>query len=371
MTNFNIREIITDNIQEELSKIGFDSGYLHKAQDKFKYKNIKIYSISPAQANILKQTALTVGAECATHRDVISGKTGNSDAILTGSISQLHKISEKLKSQPFKLGELGNEIIKLTKDIKRSTKIVGILNITPDSFSDGGLYFDSKSAIKHFEELVNDGADMIDIGAETTKPYSNPVEPSIQIERLSPVLAEIQNCAIPISVDTRSSEVADFALNNGANIINDVSGFDFDNKMAETVAKYHAGIILQHSLGTPENMQNSPTYNDVITEIYFKLKEKAEYAESLGIKNIILDPGIGFGKTKEHNLEILNKVEEFYSLNYPIMIGHSRKSFLGADATDKDSMTLAFSYGLILKNVDYIRVHNVKLHKQLLNILNL
>ena len=151
MSNFNIREIITNDIPNELYKIGFDEGYRFAAQDKFKYKNIKIYSLSPAQANILKQTALTIGAECATHRDVITGKIEQSDVILTGSISQLRKISDKLKKQPFKLGELGNEIIKIITDTERKTKIVGILNVTPDSFSDGGLYFDSKSRFLWFD----------------------------------------------------------------------------------------------------------------------------------------------------------------------------------------------------------------------------
>ena len=224
-------------------------------------------------------------------------------------------------------------------------------------------------------QLIEDGADIIDIGAESTKPYSKAVSPDEQIERLKPILAFIQkeNISTPISVDTRSSVVADFVLNQGANIINDVSGFDYDEKMAEVISKYGAGVVIQHSKGTPENMQDSPVYTNVVEEVYLSLREKIEYAKSLGISNIIADAGIGFGKTKENNFEIIDRIEEFYSLNVPIMVGVSRKSLLGVKNNNnelKDSLSLAISYPLIKKGVDYLRVHNVKLHKELLNSLS-
>ena len=370
-----VKEITNKDIQTELQQIGFDEGYRFVASDKFKYKNFKIYNLSPAQANIIKQTALTTGADCATHKEVIRGNIELSDAILGGSISQIKKISEKLKSQPFKLAEIG-EIIYNKATAKRTikTKLAGILNITPDSFSDGGKYIEPMAAQKHLTELIEDGADIIDIGAESTKPGAVDIEPDEQINRLKPILTFIQreNIKIPISIDTRSSVVADFVLNNGASIINDVSGFDYDKKIAETAAKYGATVIIQHSKGTPQNMQDNPEYKNVIEEIFFCLKNKAEYAESLGIKNIIIDPGIGFGKTKENNFEILNRIEEFYSMGYPVMLGVSRKSLLGIKENNnnlKDSLSLAISYPLIQKGIDYLRVHNVKLHKTLLDSL--
>ena len=256
---------------------------------------------------------------------------------------------------------------------KNKTKLAGILNVTPDSFSDGGKYIEPEDAIKHLTEMIEDGADMIDIGAESTKPYSKPVSAEEQISRLTPILKFVQkeNIKTPISIDTRSAEVADFVLNNGASVINDVSGFDYDSKMPEIIARYSAGVIVQHSKGNPENMQDSPVYENLIDEIFFSLKSKIELAESKGIKNIIIDPGIGFGKTKENNFEILNRIDEFFALNRPVMAGVSRKSLLGVnnDNNDlKDSLSLAVSYPLILKGVDYLRVHNVKLHKSILNL---
>lgn len=370
MHDFILKEISSDYILNELHQIGFDEGYRFVAQDKFKYKNIKIYNLTPAQANIIKQTALTVGADCATHREVIRGGVEYSDAILGGNIAQLKKIADKLKYQPFSLGILSENITKQIQPRKTKTKIVGILNITPDSFSDGGEYFKPENAIKHFNQMLEDGADIIDIGAESTRPNSAPVPADEQIFRIKPLLEYIrkENVKIQISIDTRSSCVAEFALNNGADIINDVSGGEYDENMFNIVAQYNVPIIIQHTKGNPQNMQDNPKYENLIDEIFFSLKSKIEKAESLGITQIIADPGIGFGKTREHNLEILNRIEEFYSLNKPIMAGLSRKSFLGINESPneiKDALSLAFSYPLVQKGVDYLRVHNVKLHKYL------
>ncbi len=376
MDNFELREIFSDDIVSELSQIGFDEGYKHIAADKFRYKNIKIYNLTCEQANIIKQTALTVGADCATNREVIRGKIEKSNAILGASAAQIKKIAEKLNHQPFGLKNLGKNLTDFLVSKERKTKLVGILNITPDSFSDGGKYFEPVEAKKHIIELIQDGADIVDIGAESTKPFSEAVSSEEQIKRLKPILDFIQkeNIKTPISIDTRSAEVADFSLNNGAGIINDVSGFDFDKNLAKIVAKYGAGVIIQHSKGTPDIMQLSPQYENVVEEVYFSLKDKIEFAKSLGIKDIVADIGIGFGKTRENNFELLNRIEEFYSLNVPIMAGVSRKSFLGIKNNDselQDGLTLAVSYPLVQKNIDYLRVHNVKLHKYMLkNLLN-
>ena len=267
MNKFILKEITNTNIVSELTQIGFDESYKFVVRDKFLYKNIKVFNLSIAQANILKQTALTFGADCAVNKNVVTGNCERTDAILCGSFSQLKKIADKIRKQPFALSVLGNEIIDfLTKSHDKDTKIVGILNITPDSFSDGGLYFDIKSAQNHLIELIEDGADCIDIGAETTKPYSVPTPCDEQIERLKPVLEFVkkENISIPISIDTRSSEVADYVLNNGVNLINDVSGFDFDSNMIKVISKHSAGVIIQHSKGTPENMQDNPNYNNLV-----------------------------------------------------------------------------------------------------------
>ncbi len=375
MNEFVIKEISGNNIESELESIGFDSAYRYKASDKFRYKNLKIYGLTVAQANILKQTALIFGADCAVNRDVVTGKAEKSDVILCGSWSQLKKIAQKLKKQPFKLGQLSEEITSFLVNKNNTTKLAGILNITPDSFSDGGKYFEPESAIKKLVSLIEDGADIVDIGAESTKPGSSAVEAAEQIRRLKPVLDFIQkeNIKTPISIDTRSAEVADYALNNGASIINDVSGFDFDPELPEVVAKHSATVILQHSQGTPDIMQNSPSYTNLIEEVYFSLKSKIELAKVKGIESIIIDPGLGFGKTVAHNFEILDRVQEFRSLGYPVMLGVSRKSFLdvGNESDEvKDALTLAVSYPLIKAGVDYLRVHNIRLHRKLLKLID-
>ncbi len=376
MNEFILKEIKTDNIEKEVARIGYDKAYADCGAQKFKYKNIKIYNLTLPQANILKQTALSVGADCATHRETITAKIDKTDCILGGSISQLKKIADKLKKQPFGLKNLSEDIIGfLNKDKITNTKIVGILNLTPDSFSDGGEFLDYEKATAHFKYMVDSGADIIDIGAESTKPYSTAVSAEAQIDRLLPILefAKEKNLAIPISIDTRCAKVAEICIKNGASIINDVSGFDFDENMADVVAKYGVKVIIQHSKGTPENMQDNPYYDSLIDEIYLKLKEKIDYALSKGIKkeNIIIDPGIGFGKTREDNFEIIKRIEEFYGIGCEVMLGLSRKSLLNMQDYDndmKDIFTVALNTLAIERKVDYIRVHNVRLHKILLDV---
>ncbi len=382
MHDFILREIKDTDIEKEINAIGFDNSYSHKAKEKFEYKNIKIYSLTPAMANILKQTALSVGCDCATHREVITGKIENSNCILGGSVSQIKKIAEKLKFQPFGLKELGKKLENSCPPLaggpksmisRRGTKLVGILNLTTNSFSDGGMYNDFEKAKEHLLELISDGADIIDIGAESTKPYSSPVSPKEQLEKLLPIIDFAKN-KTTISIDTRSAIVAEECINAGANIINDVSGFDYDGKMVDVIAKHNIPIIIQHSQGTPETMQNSPHYNNLIEDIFLNLKKKIDFAHSKNIKNIIIDPGIGFGKTKEDNFEIIKRIEEFQSLNCPIMLGISRKSLLdmpNADNLAKDIYTTAINALAIERNVDYIRVHNIKMHRKLIDLMDM
>lgn len=382
MHDFILREIKDTDIEKEINAIGFDKSYSHKAKEKFEYKNIKIYSLTPAMANILKQTALSVGCDCATHREVITGKIENSNCILGGSVSQIKKIAEKLKFQPFGLKELGKKLENSCPPLaggpksmipRKGTKLVGILNLTTNSFSDGGMYNDFEKAKEHLLELISDGADIIDIGAESTKPYSSPVSPKEQLEKLLPIIDFAKN-KTAISIDTRSAVVAEECINAGANIINDVSGFDYDEKMVDVIAKHNIPIIIQHSQGTPETMQNSPHYNNLIEDIFLNLKKKIDFAHSKNIKNIIIDPGIGFGKTKEDNFEIIKRIEEFQSLNCPIMLGISRKSLLdmpNADNLAKDIYTTAINALAIERNVDYIRVHNIKMHRKLIDLMDM
>ena len=377
MHDFVLKEIVTDDLEKELSSVGFDKSYIKKARGKFVYKNIKIFDLTPAQANILKQTALSVGADCATHRETITAKVEKTDCILGGSLSQIEKIAGKLACQPFGLKKLGEILLQRHEKKLDGCKIVGILNLTTNSFSDGGEFYEFDKAIEHLNEMINDGADVIDIGAESTKPYSEPVSDAEQLSKLVPLLEYIKenNIKIPVSIDTRSSAVARKCLELGADIINDVSGFDYDEKMPEVIAEFNAKVIIQHSKGTPQNMQDKPVYENLMDEIYLGLKNKMDIAVSKGIKreNIIVDPGIGFGKTREDNFEIIERIEELYSFGCPVMLGVSRKSLLNMPDEDnfaKDIFTLALNAVAINKKVDYIRVHNVKLHRKFLDIFN-
>ncbi len=386
MNDFILKNV-NSNLENELEQIGFDKSYLHKAVDKFRYKNIKIFDLTLPQATVLKQTAISVGADCALHRETITSKIEKTDCILGGSFSQLKKISQKLRKQPFKLSKLADLIDKnldfkfnpltINATVFDFTRpyIVGVLNLTQNSFSDGGDFFEFDNAVKHLFEMIEDGADIIELGAESTKPSSSPVSAELQLEKLLPVLKLIKEkeIKIPISVDTRSAEVAQKCVEAGADIINDVSGLEYDELMAETVARLNIPIIIQHSKGTPENMQINPTYTNLMDEIFIKLKNTTDFAIKNGIKpeNIIIDAGIGFGKTKEQNFEIISRVEELFALNFPVMLGVSRKNLLGiTDQSNeaKDIFTLALNSTIIDKKINFIRVHNVKLHKHLLKL---
>lgn len=370
---FLIKQIKNADWEKELEIIGFDKTYRHKYTDKFMFKNLKIYNLSTPQANILKQTALTVGGDCAIHREVITGKIEKSDVILSGSFAQLNKIAKKLKHQPFGLSELADKITAQLVEKRNKTKIIGILNITPNSFSDGGMYNTTERACEHFKQLIAEGADIVDIGAESTKQGAPAVSSGKQLEKIMPVLRFIkqEKYNIPISIDTRNSIVAEECLKNGASIINDVSGLKYDKDMAKIIAKYGGGLILQHSLGNEKNMEEKPNYKNLIDDIFQDLSRQVDYAKSCGIENIIIDAGIGFDKDLEDNFKIINRLEEFYSLGYPVMIGLSRKSLLGlkdADNDERDLYTLALNTLAIEHHIDFIRVHNVKIHRKLMDI---
>ena len=370
-SDFIIKSINNANWEHELEIVGFDKSYSHKFSDKFMHKNLKIYNLKIAQANILKQIALTVGADCAVHRETITGNTEFSDVILCGSFSQLNKIAHKLKGQPFSLSNLGENILNQLFEKHNKTKLVGILNITPNSLSDGGKYDSIEKACEHFEQLVTDGADIIDIGAESTKPNAEPVSAEIQLKKILPVLEYVKRKQfnVPISIDTRSSIVAEECLNNSATIINDVSGLKYDENMANVVAQNNAILILQHSKNVI-NMSSEIVYENIMDDIFLDLNKQIQFAKQVGITNLIIDPGIGFDKNRADNFRIINRIEELYSFGYPVMTGISRKSMLNmADKSneEKDIFTLALNTLAIEHHVDYIRVHNVKLHKELID----
>ncbi|MGB5159462.1 dihydropteroate synthase [Desulfobacterium sp. N47] len=212
-----------------------------------------------------------------------------------------------------------------------TTRIMGIVNVTPDSFSDGGFFFNTDAAIAHGEKLVEDGADILDIGGESSRPFSEPVSEKEEIRRVVPVIKKLaKRISVPISIDTTKSVVAQYAIDAGAGIINDISALHSDKKLAEIAAKYGVPVILMHMKGTPENMQLSPHYDNLLEEIKKYLKDAAQNALNSGIdkSKIIIDPGIGFGKTIEHNLLLIKNLHELADLDMPVLIGPSRKAFI-------------------------------------------
>ncbi len=250
---------------------------------------------------------------------------------------------------------------------------MGILNITPDSFSDGGKYFDGRlnldKVIADAVQMEDDGADFIDVGGESTRPGSDRVSIDEELERVIPVISSLRkNVSIPVSIDTYKSEVADEALKEGACIVNDISGFRFDENMAEVTAGHNASCILMHIKGTPRDMQKNPVYVDVVSEVYNYLNESISIAKNSGIKQIIIDTGIGFGKTLEHNLELIRHLKEFKKPGYPVLLGVSRKSFIDkiypSQSTERIEGTIAANVIGIMNAVNIIRVHDVLKNKK-------
>lgn len=375
--------------EQSLIDIGFDKSYTKKAIEKHAFKTIKIYDLTCAQANIIKQTALTCGTDCSVHKEVITGKVELSDCILSGSINELIKIAEKLKYQPLKLSKLSEEIKNLLtqnitpitiRDIVIDWKrpyLMGILNITPDSFSDGGKYNTLEKALNHYKELISQGADMIDIGGESTRPNAMPAAQEEEVNRVIPVIKAIRDFDknTIISIDTRNSLTARKALDAGADIVNDVSACEWDNEMTDILKACNCPVILNHSSGTPQTMQQHTDYKDVVEEIFKYFYSKINYLTSKGIQRskIIIDPGIGFGKTTGQNFEIINRLDELISLQCPILIGHSRKNFIKEtincnDNEELDKATAILTGKLIDKKANIIRVHNVKLNKTAVNM---
>lgn len=258
-------------------------------------------------------------------------------------------------------------------DLNERTFIMGVLNITPDSFSDGGKYFDSKLNLERVIEdavrMEQEGADFLDIGGESTRPGSETVSLDDELERVIPVIEALkEKVNIPLSIDTYKSAVADESLKAGAVIVNDISGFRFDDKIPEVTAKHNASCILMHIKGTPKDMQKNPQYDDVVREVYDYLAESVKMAEEAGIKQIITDVGIGFGKTLDHNLTLIKNLARFKELNYPILMGLSRKSFIDkiflTAVEDRLEGTIAANTVSIVNGANIIRVHDVLENKR-------
>ena len=292
------------------------------------------------------------------------------------SVEQLDKIdlSDKIDFDLNRISSKRNNILNLDP---KEPILMGVLNVTPDSFSDGGKYNNTIRAIDHVKNMIDSGAHIIDVGGESTRPGAKNVDEKEEISRVSEIIQLIKKRypAQLVSLDTRKSKVMQHGISIGIDILNDVSALDFDNESYEVVKNSSKPIILNHSQGIPENMQDNPTYNNVLLDIYDYFERKIKFLKDNGIKDeqIIIDPGIGFGKTLDHNLQIISKISLFHSLGYPIMIGASRKSFIGKIMGEKDNPqrlggSIASVLHSYLQGIQLFRVHDIQETKEALKV---
>lgn len=349
---------------------------------KAEFNVVKLKDIPVTSANIIKQDMLSFGGEAATAQGTINHSIKKTDMLIFGTKHQLQHLIKKLKQQYFGLKDLALDIelslknycsnpasIKIggrTFDFTKRTYIMGILNITPDSFSDGGQFMSYEKAVAHGRQMIEDGADIIDIGGESTRPGAQKVTAKEEMERVIPVIKALSGIkGAVISIDTTKSIVANEAIEAGASMINDVSALRFDGKMIKVAARSKVPVILMHMLGSPRTMQKDPRYNDLMPDIISYLQNSIGLAIKGGVSKdkIIVDPGFGFGKTVGHNLEILRRLKELKVLGCPVLIGTSRKStigkVLGLGTEDRIEGTAATVTAALAGGANIVRVHDV------------
>lgn len=387
MTAVSIREIFAQSPEElarEFDSLNVDKKGIGIMIPKGLFHVLRLRNLKSPAANILKQEMLSIGGECATSRSVILGDPDPQDVIVMGTRQQIARLTTRLKAQPFELKEVAVQLgafikrvsdqawlndpllLSLAGDLPHYPVIMGICNVTPDSFSDGDRYFEKSAAVSHAVTLFEQGAEIIDIGGESTRPGSDPVTADEELRRIKPVLDNLRGLTEkPISVDTMKARVAQEALDAGASLINDVSGGRHDPRILEVVAEAGCPFVLMHMQGEPKTMQQNPHYSNLMDEVHRFFDESIARAVRAGVKEeqIIIDPGIGFGKRKEDNYEILQRLQELRAFNRPIMVGASRKSFLQSDLgnTPQERLEETIAAGTIamMNGADILRVHDV------------
>ncbi len=283
------------------------------------------------------------------------------------SIKNLKKLSKSLQKQIiFDLKKITSKNKNFSNlNFQKLPNIMGVLNLTPDSFSDGGKFNQRNKGIKHAFDMINDGANLIDIGGESTRPGSKTINPKKEWSRIYKILRSVCK-KIPVSLDTRKSEIMEKGIKLGVKIINDVSGLNYDKRTLDIIKKYQIPFIIQHSKGSPENMQIKPSYKNELLDIYDFFEKKIKTLRAIGIKhnNIIIDPGIGFGKNLKHNMNLISKISIFHTLGFPILVGNSRKRFIKEivkknDSNNRTGGTVASSIYLMMQGVQILRIHDV------------
>lgn len=373
-----------EDAAREMRRIGVSDGGVRAMAAKALTVVLKVSDASVPLAHILKQQMLSIGGDAAVARGVLTHEVDSTDVLLIGTLAQLRALVQRLSYQQFGLPELGERIATAlatlepkhrlvlrarhhTLDLGKKVHVMGILNVTPDSFSDGGEFLQPSAALEHALEMVADGADIIDVGGQSSRPGSETIPEGEELKRTVPIVERIHaEWEGPISVDTSRARVAEEALKAGASIVNDITAFTAEPAVAQVTARFEAACVLMHMQGTPATMQDDPNYEDLMGQIALFLASAIAAATSAGIRDdqIAIDPGIGFGKTTAHNLAILRHLPELRVLGKPILVGPSRKGFIGRvldlQVDDRLEGTLAAAAYAVAQGARIIRVHDVK-----------
>ena len=335
-------------VLDEMRRTGATERGVQRMMAKGECLAVALERLSRIQANLLKQEMLAAGGDCAVSRGICSEEAAETNVVVVGSRRQFADGLARLAEEPFDLAAVAGEIRRALDGYalrqfavcmgpRRITvgpgpALVGIVNVTPDSFSDGGSFLDPKAAVAHGRRLAAEGADILDVGGESTRPGADPIGEEEELRRVLPVLGALaSDPGVPLSIDTRRARVAREAAAAGACLVNDVTGLTGDPAMARTVAETGSGLVLMHILGDPKTMQVAPRYDNLMADICRFLRRGLAAAREAGVAedHILVDPGIGFGKTLEHNVEILARLGQLRTLGRPIMVGVSRKAFIG------------------------------------------
>ncbi len=363
------------DIKKYLKNLGVDGGGVNILASKAKVHLIAIKDLHVGAANILKQDALSIGADLAVPRGTVIAKSPKVDCLLIASTKELETLSRKELAQPFGLKELAKQLKAYTKIIKpKKAQIMGVINANDDSFFSGSRFV-SSDAIGKIEQMIEEGADIIDIGAVSSRPNAPVVAVDEELERIQPILTLIKEKKLyektTFSIDSYEPAVIERALESGFSIVNDITGLEND-EVCRVASKYQAKVVIMHMQGRPQNMQDNPSYDDVLDEVYSFFQERIEKAESFGLKDIILDVGIGFGKTLDDNMMLLKNLEHFLSLQKPLLIGASRKSMIDklspSKVEERVAGTLALHLEAFRNGASILRVHDVYEHAQALRV---
>ncbi len=361
------------DIAKIMERLGVDKSGIRIMEKKGEIFYFYLKDMPVGAANILKQDALSVGADLAIPNGTITCQFKKVDALLIGTKKHIELLAKKELAQPFGLKEIAKELRSYLKRTQKAPKIMGIINVTQDSFYPKSR-FSPQKAVEAIEKMIEDGADIIDIGGMSTRPGSEEISQEEELSRVKPIIDEIAKRSWPVtfSIDTYRPKVALYALERGFGILNDITALQ-DDEVARIAARFGAKVVLMHKKGDPKSMQLNPFYEDVVLEVSDFFARRIQRAKEFGIEDIVLDPGIGFGKRLKDNIDLICDLEEFKKFGYDILVGASRKSMIDmiypSSVEERLAGTLAIHLEAVHNGANIIRCHDVKEHKQALAII--